>query len=180
MDLDRRTYMVEDILLKVDRGSMAHALEVRPPLLDRNVLAFSAALPIRHKLRGLHTTKYLLRRVLDRHLPASLYRMPKRGFTVPMAQWLRGELAVRARQLLDPERLAATGLFAPATVQNLLAEHQSARADHTNVLWALMSFEAWRERFGIEAATPLPDVVLEPAPRRAAHSVPVAAEVEAN
>ena len=174
MALDEVTYLVDDILMKVDRASMASGLEVRPPLLDRHVRAFAHALPLAWKLRGLKG-KHLLRRVLDRHLPRSLYERKKRGFAVPMSSWLRGALRAPMERLLDAERLAGSGLFDPLAVRGLVTGHLSGARDHGNVLWALMSFELWRERLGIETRDRDPQVVLEPAPRR----VPVAGDMEA-
>jgi asparagine synthase (glutamine-hydrolysing) len=165
MALDEATYLVDDVLLKVDRGSMASGLEVRPPLLDRQVRAFARALPFSWKLRGLQG-KYLLRRVLDRHLPRSLYERKKRGFSVPMSAWLRGALRGPMERLLDRERVESGGLFDPLAVRQLLTEHLQRSHDHGNILWSLVSFELWRERFGIRPAARDPQVVLLPAPRR--------------
>ncbi len=144
--LDVRLYMAEDILTKVDRARMAVSLEARAPFLDRRVAEFAASLPIDYKLRGA-VTKYILKRAVGPLLPPFVTKRPKKGFGVPVAEWLKGKLRPLARDLLAPERLQRHGLFNPAYVQRLQDEHEQGRANHRKQLWTLLMFELWHESF---------------------------------
>jgi asparagine synthase (glutamine-hydrolysing) len=143
--IDTATYLPDDILQKVDRASMAFALEVRPPLLDHRVVAFAFALPRRLRVRD-GETKWLLRRVLDRYVPRDLVERPKMGFGVPLADWLRGPLRDWSEDLLDPARLGGGFLDVP-TVRKLWDEHRSGRCNWAYALWNVLMFEAWRRRW---------------------------------
>jgi asparagine synthase (glutamine-hydrolysing) len=143
--IDTATYLPDDILQKVDRASMAFALEVRPPLLDHRVVAFAFALPRRLRVRD-GETKWLLRRVLDRYVPRDLVERPKMGFGVPLADWLRGPLRDWSEDLLDPARLGGGFLDVPM-VRKLWDEHRSGRRNWAYALWNVLMFEAWRRRW---------------------------------
>jgi len=143
--LDTVTYLPDDILQKVDRASMSVALEARPPLLDHRVVEFAWTLPRRFKIRD-GETKWLLRRVLDRHVPRELVDRPKMGFGIPLADWLRGPLRAWADDLLDRNRLGG-GLINTAVSQQMWAEHLSGRRNWGYALWTLLMFEAWRRRW---------------------------------
>ena len=145
---DMRTYLPDDILVKVDRCSMAVALEAREPLLDHRLVEFAWSLPRHFKVRG-GETKWLLRRVLHRYVPRALVERPKMGFSVPLGEWLRGPLRDWARTLLAPARVAEEGVFAPDEVERLWNEHQDKRANRETVLWNLLMFQAWRERYHV-------------------------------
>ena len=123
MLMDQLTYLPGDILTKVDRASMAVALEARGPLLDHRVVELAWRLPLSEKL-GPGGGKLILRRLLARHLPREIMERPKQGFAVPIADWLRGPLRDWARDLLAPDRLRREGIFAPAAVGQILDEHQ--------------------------------------------------------
>jgi asparagine synthase (glutamine-hydrolysing) len=123
---------------------MAASLEVRAPLLDTAVAELAASLPLGMKLRGT-TGKVLLKRVARRFLPREIVDRKKKGFGMPIAQWLKGRLAPLARDmLLGKKSLAAGGLFARAEVERLLDEHGSGRADHRQRLFTLLVLELWR------------------------------------
>lgn len=139
--LDTKTYLVGDILTKVDRASMAHALEVRVPLLDHKFIEWAATVPPRYKLRG-QEGKYLLKKSLEPYLPDDVLYRPKMGFGVPLAKWFRGPLKERLRKAVTEGRLVESGLFNVAYLEQLVKQHQSGRRDHSTVLWALMMFEA--------------------------------------
>lgn len=139
---DTLTYLPDDILQKVDRASMSVALEARPPLLDHRLVEFAWRLPRRFLVRG-GQTKWLLRRVLDRHVPRALIERPKMGFGVPLADWLRGPLRNWADDLLR----ADGGVLDPAAGRTLWREHLSGRRNHAYQLWTLLTFEAWRRRW---------------------------------
>lgn len=144
--LDTRLYLAEDILTKVDRASMAVSLEVRAPFLDPRVAEYAASLPINYKLRG-RTTKYILKRAVGDLLPPFVTRRSKKGFGVPVAEWLKGRLRPLARDLLSRERIRKAGLFDADYVQRLQDEHERGAANHRKLLWTLLMFELWHESF---------------------------------
>ena len=145
--LDMKFYMAEDILTKVDRASMAVSLEVRAPFLDPRIAEFSASLPENYKLNG-KKTKFVLKKAVAPLLPDFVVTRPKKGFGIPVAAWLKGKLNPLARDLLAPERLKNQGLFNPTYVQNLLAEHETGKANHYKTLWTLLVFQLWFDNFG--------------------------------
>ncbi|HLK10076.1 MAG TPA: asparagine synthase (glutamine-hydrolyzing) [Candidatus Binatia bacterium] len=142
--VDGTLYLPSDILVKVDRMSMAHSLEARVPFLDRAVVEFSRRLPSRLRLRGL-TTKYLLRRAMAGRLPEAVTAGRKRGFNVPMPAWLAGDLRDFTRDLLAPSRLRRQGLLDPRAVERLLTEHAAKRADHSRAIWTLLVLSVWHD-----------------------------------
>jgi asparagine synthase (glutamine-hydrolysing) len=144
--LDTRLYLAEDILTKVDRASMAVSLEVRAPFLDPAVAEFAASLPPHYKLRG-RKTKYILKRAIERELPSFVTRRSKKGFGVPVAEWLKGKLRPLARDLLSPERVRRAGVFNAEFVSKLQDEHERGVANHRKLLWTLLMFELWHESF---------------------------------
>ena len=148
--VDTQLYLAEDILTKVDRASMAVSLEVRAPFLDPRVAEFAASLPADYKLRG-RTTKYILKRAAAPLLPDFVTRRGKKGFGVPVAEWIKGSLRPLARDLLSPERIRRSGLFDPEYVTRLMDEHERGFANHRKPLWTLLMFELWQESF-IETA----------------------------
>ena len=144
--VDTRLYLAEDILTKVDRASMAVSLEVRAPFLDPRVAEFAASLPCNYKLRGLKT-KYILKKAVRDMLPAFVTRRGKKGFGVPVAEWLKVKLRPLARDLLSPERVRRAGVFNPEYVARLQDEHERGVANHRKLLWTLLMFELWHESF---------------------------------
>ncbi|HEY2963451.1 MAG TPA: asparagine synthase (glutamine-hydrolyzing) [Pyrinomonadaceae bacterium] len=144
--VDTRLYLAEDILTKVDRASMAVSLEVRAPFLDPRVAEFAASLPCNYKLRGLKT-KYILKKAVHDMLPAFVTRRGKKGFGVPVAEWLKVKLRPLARDLLSPARVRRAGVFNPEYVARLQDEHERGVANHRKLLWTLLMFELWHESF---------------------------------
>ena len=144
-DVDLGTYLVDDLLVKTDRASMAHSLEARVPFLDPAVADLALALPTRLKIRGLRK-KVLLRKAAEPLLPAEIVRGRKRGFSIPAAAWLRGELEPFARDVLSADAIPRQGFFRTAAVTRLLDDHVAGREDLSRQLWGLLGFTLWHER----------------------------------
>jgi asparagine synthase (glutamine-hydrolysing) len=142
MYCDAMTYLPDDILCKVDRASMALSLETRLPFLDRGVAEIAARIPTRMKIRG-RSGKLVLRNLLARELPRSLFERPKAGFAAPVGAWLRGPLRDWAEALFDPRKLTANGWFDPAPVRARWHQHLTGARDYAPSLWAILMFQAW-------------------------------------
>lgn len=143
---DTAFYLPENILAKVDLMGMAPSLETRVPYLDNDVIDLALRIPSRLLFRG-RERKRLLRRAYARDLPPEVLRRGKQGFSMPMKTWLRREWNGLMHELLAESELRATGLFEPAAVARLVREHEEGRANHSHLLWGLMVFQLWRQRF---------------------------------
>jgi asparagine synthase (glutamine-hydrolysing) len=141
---DLGNYLPDQVLVKADRAAMRHALEVRCPLLDHQVLALALRMPPERQLDA-GRQKLLLRRLAARHLPAALLDRPKRGFAVPLGRWLRRELAPFLERALADETSLTWRLYDRAAAARRFAEHRMSRADHHKALWRLLVFHAWAE-----------------------------------
>jgi asparagine synthase (glutamine-hydrolysing) len=144
MWLDTLNYLPDDILVKVDRASMAVSLEARVPLLDPQVAAAAWHIPLSFKAVG-WSGKRILRDILARHVPPDLFERPKRGFGVPIAEWLRGPLRDWAEDLLSSARLERDGFFHAAPIRATWHEHLSGRVDWAYRLWDVLMFQSWLE-----------------------------------
>jgi asparagine synthase (glutamine-hydrolysing) len=144
--LDINYYMAEDILTKVDRASMAVSLEVRAPFLDPRVAQFAAQLPLEYKLKG-SKGKYILKKAVEPLLPKNILHRPKKGFGIPIAEWLKGRLNPLMHDLLAPDRVKNQGLFDEKFVQKLIKEHETNVASHHKQLWTLLVFQLWFDNF---------------------------------
>ncbi len=145
MFVDSVSYLPDDILVKVDRAAMAVSLETRIPLLDHRVLEFAWRQP-KSFLQRRGCGKWLLRKVLHQYVPPALVERPKKGFNVPLAEWLRGPLRLWAEQLLSRRRLSQEGFLDEQIVREKWAEHLSGRRDWSPALWHVLMFEAWLEQ----------------------------------
>lgn len=139
---DMQSYLPDDILVKVDRAAMANSLETRVPFLDYRIVEFALSTPMHYKIRD-GQSKWLLRQLLARHVPRNLFERPKQGFTLPLAEWLRGPLRDWAEDLLAPYSLNATGLFNSEMVRKAWQEHLTGRFNHQRGLWTILMFQSW-------------------------------------
>ena len=143
--LDMKTYLPGDILTKVDRASMAHALEVRVPILDHQLVEWISNLPPEVKLQG-NQGKYILKKALQPHLPNDILYRPKKGFAVPLAGWFRGPLRQRVRDAILGPVMMDSGIFNERFLSQTLEQHQSGKKDHSAKIWALLMYEAFASR----------------------------------
>jgi asparagine synthase (glutamine-hydrolysing) len=148
--LDYKTWLVGDINTKVDRASMAHSLEVREPLMDHVLVEWLATLPNALKIRG-QEGKWLLKKAFEPSLPLDVLYRPKMGFSVPLAQWLRGPLRERLQQAVLGPRLQDTGYFNAQTLQSMVSQHLSGQRDFSAPLWSLLMFDAFLRQAGTPA-----------------------------
>ncbi len=144
--VDINFYLPEDILVKVDRMSMATSLEARVPFLDHRIVEFSATIPSRKKLKGFNT-KYILKKAMADILPKKILHRGKEGFSIPIKEWLKEELKPMMLDLLSEERIKREGYFNWPYIDLLVKEHLSNKDNHSHRLWALMLFEMWQDKF---------------------------------
>ena len=149
LQLDQQYYLPDDLLYKVDRMSMAHSLEVRPPLLDHRIVEFAARLPEHLKMNG-SSQKVILKQVMKGKLPANILNRKKSGLDIPAHEWFRGPLLPLLEQTLRPEAVSATGLFDPAAVARLISDHKEKRINAGYQLWGLLTLFLWLKRWNIE------------------------------
>jgi asparagine synthase (glutamine-hydrolysing) len=144
--VDVKSYLVDNILTKVDRMSMGVSLESRVPLLDKELVELAFRIPDNLKVNN-SDTKVLLKRVAMRHVPRHCIYRPKEGFSIPIKNWLTTQLRPMMEELLSAQRIQAEGLFDWSTVARLKAEHLAGSANHSHILWSLMVFQAWRDKW---------------------------------
>jgi asparagine synthase (glutamine-hydrolysing) len=144
--LDLLTYLPDDLLLKVDRASMAVSLETRVPFLDHDIVEFVMNLPLEFKLKD-DQGKYLLRKILYKYVPKEIMERPKMGFTVPLGEWLKDSLQDWAYNLIDPARLNTEGYFKVDPVMQMWNEHLDGRTNWGHQLWNILIFQSWLEKY---------------------------------
>jgi len=149
---DTKLWLVDYLLLRCDKLTMAHSLEARVPLLDHKLVEFAATLPCSMKLNR-SVRKFLLKKVGEKWLPDEILHRRKEGFTIPMGRWFRGEAREWVRDSLSDDSLARRGLFDVGRVRQLVRQHESGYADHADLLWGLMSVEMWHQKFVDRPAT---------------------------
>ncbi|NLY65291.1 MAG: asparagine synthetase B, partial [Alcaligenaceae bacterium] len=150
MVIDTVSYLPDDILVKVDRAAMAYSLETRVPLLDPRVFEFAWGLEDKYRLRD-GENKWILKQLLHRMVPRHLLDRPKKGFSVPMDEWLRGSLRDWAAGLLDPVRLREQGLLDAGLIQQRWQQHQAGQFDWSKHLWGVLMLQAWMDHHAIRA-----------------------------
>jgi len=141
-----KTYLTDQVLVKVDRASMAASLEVRAPFLDVNVMDFVATIPHKYKLKGL-TTKYILKKMLEQRVPKHILYRPKQGFAIPVAKWFRSNLKSFMLDTFSEKKIKDEGFFNYSFIEQLLREHLSGKVDHRKRLWTLLMFELWLKKW---------------------------------
>ncbi|MFW6193314.1 MAG: asparagine synthase (glutamine-hydrolyzing) [Gemmatimonadota bacterium] len=146
--VDIHSYLPDNILVKMDRMSMAASLEARVPFLDHRLAELALRMPPGLKVRW-NTTKPLLKRLASRYVPRECVYRPKEGFSIPLKNWLRGPFRPILEDRLAPGRLRDEGIFRPETVDRLKREHMAGTANHSHVLWSMLVFEDWRDRWGV-------------------------------
>jgi asparagine synthase (glutamine-hydrolysing) len=151
MFLDAAQYLVDDILVKLDRATMAVGLEARCPLLDHRVVELAWRMPQAMKLKGV-VGKLILRKLAAKHFPEEWFNRPKSGFVAPIAEWLRGPLRPWGEDLLSADRLRARGLLEPDAARRLWDEHQRGARDRSPQLWTILMLESWQESCARAAA----------------------------
>jgi len=144
--LDSKTYLPGDILVKVDRMSMAVSLEARAPLLDHKLIEFVARIPASLKMKGLDT-KLIFKHAISDVVPAEILDRPKQGFGLPLQEWINEQLRDRVRETLTEQRTRERGYFNAHYINRLLSEHERGRRDHSNALWALLMLELWHRTY---------------------------------
>jgi asparagine synthase (glutamine-hydrolysing) len=144
--LDLKTYLADDILVKVDRMSMAPSIEARVPLLDHKLVEFAFSLPGNLKVRGFET-KWIFKKTMERLLPRETIYRKKEGFSIPIKHWLKEDLRDMVGTYLDGKRLEAEGVFNASRVQDMIRAHMEGRENFSHELWALLVFEIWKENY---------------------------------
>ncbi|OGP09056.1 MAG: asparagine synthase (glutamine-hydrolyzing) [Deltaproteobacteria bacterium GWA2_45_12] len=142
----QKFYLCDDILVKADRASMAHSLEVRAPFLDVNVVEYASRIPYNLKLKGTKT-KYILKKALEKILPSEILYRPKKGFGIPISLWLKTELKQEMLRVLDPQKIRKNGLFNPEFITRLVKDHLDGKKNNRKQLFSLLMFQWWRERY---------------------------------
>jgi asparagine synthase (glutamine-hydrolysing) len=149
MAFDQQNYLPDNILTKVDRMSMAHSLEVRPPFLDHRIVEFAASLPMRHTMRGTNS-KVILRELMKDKLPRSVISKAKIGLDIPVHDWFRGHLRQLLLDTLTQKTVNDSGLFHWPYIELLLARHMQRKANYGYHLWGLLTLFLWMKRWNIE------------------------------
>ncbi len=147
MLLDYRSYLRDNLLVKVDRATMLSSVEARAPFLDKYVTAFALSLPTDLRVHGL-TTKWVLKKAAEKWIPRDVIYRRKRGLSVPTASWINRGLRSEVDRLLDPKRLREQGIVNEAAASRLLAEHRGGHANHARSIWALVMLQYWMDRWG--------------------------------
>jgi asparagine synthase (glutamine-hydrolysing) len=144
--LSQKMYLMDDILVKTDRASMQNSLEIRAPFLDHNIVEFAAALPSRFKLRGLKT-KYILKELALKYIPSEIVNRPKKGFGIPITEWLKNDLKEPMMDLLSKKSLDKDGILNYQGVNTLIKEHLEGSANNRKLIWTLLTFQLWNREF---------------------------------
>jgi len=146
LGVDTISYLPDDLLVKVDRATMAHGLEARSPFLDHHLIEFCAALPTEYKIRD-GAAKYLLKAVMRDRLPSSVLQRPKMGFGVPIDQWFRGTCREMVEDTLLSSRCLQRGYFDPEQIRRMVLEQRQGRTSYGSRVYALLMLELWHREY---------------------------------
>lgn len=146
MAIDTLSYLIDDILVKVDRAAMSASLEIRVPFLDHNLVEYAWSLPFKFKYRD-HQPKWILRQVLYQYVPKKIIDRPKQGFSIPLNDWLRGPLKPWAEELLDGDYLDKQNIFVVKEIQEMWLQHLSGHRQYGARLWSILMFQAWYQEY---------------------------------
>ncbi len=146
MYLDVKSWLPDDLLIKADRMTMASSLELRVPFLDHRVVELGGRIPARFRIKG-WTTKYILKKAMERYLPHEILHRGKMGFPTPLARMFQGEMRPYVGEVLGSDRFLGRGYFQPEVVRGLVSDHMAKKADHHRVLWQLLVLEEWHRKF---------------------------------
>ena len=144
-----RTYMMDQVMVKVDRAGMANALETRAPFLDTSLVEFANSLPYSYKYRNF-TTKYILKKLMKDKLPKDIVYRRKKGFGIPLGKWLKGDLKDWCNEILSEKNTKKIGLFEYSYIDIIKDEHFSGRKDNRKLLWNLLMFYLWHEKWNVK------------------------------
>ena len=142
MYTDFKTYMVDDILCKVDRAAMFHSLETRVPFLDKDVIEYEYSIPEKFKIKG-SNSKIILKDLISNYLPRELIERPKQGFGVPISKWMQTDLNKWTKEMLSKDINDTHGFFNQQVVEKFLSEHLEGKKNHEHKLWSLIQFNSW-------------------------------------
>jgi asparagine synthase (glutamine-hydrolysing) len=145
MAIDFKTWLVDDILTKVDRATMSVGLEAREPFLDHRLVEYVARIPATLKYKN-GVSKYILRKILYKHVPRNLLERPKQGFVIPLAKWLKEDLSGLVMNYLNEERLKKEGIFNPSVVSSYVKDFSNGSVK-VNKLWFILMFQMWKEKW---------------------------------
>ena len=149
LEVDTKFYLPNDMLVKVDRASMANSLEVRVPFLDHELVEVVARMPPRLKLKHYHKTKYILKKLMSTKLPRKIIHRKKEGFNVPISRWISGDMKELTFDVLSPAKLKQTGIFDSVKITKMLNEHISGKKDHGYRIWGLLILQTWSDTFDV-------------------------------
>jgi asparagine synthase (glutamine-hydrolysing) len=145
--IDYKTFLPDDVLVKVDRASMAVSLEAREPLLDHKIIEYAAKIPVNIKYKN-NTGKYLLKQILYKYIPKEMIERPKSGFQVPLIEWLRGDLKELLDSYVNESSLKTSGIYNTKEILKLKQKLYNGENINLSILWFVLMYEMWREKWG--------------------------------
>jgi asparagine synthase (glutamine-hydrolysing) len=145
MARDQKIYLTDDILCKLDRAAMYSSLETRLPYLNSEIVKYSWQIPLKYKIKN-NITKYILREILSNYLPRNLLNKKKKGFSVPLNNWIKGPLKTWAHDLINSKKMKESEIFDYYKVKNLFDDYNKGKNNHRSGIWNILVFQQWYER----------------------------------